>query len=384
MSKMEIFESLPEIDLLKDEGITYDSIIKEMSADFETQYEKLTGEELTLYPADERKLLLNTCAGKIYQMMVILNERFKLNFIQYMFGDYLKNWGANFGYSSDGTEPATVTLRFHLSSTSKDVTIPAGTRATCGDRVYFATNTELNIPAGTQCADVSATCTQVGTTGNGYTEGQINILADPIDLVESVENTTESSGGHDAYTDMELKELIYNFPSTYSTAGPKEGYEELTKTYSGNIADVRAVANDECVVQIYVLLLNGELPDETYCRNIKEYLDGLGSSPDTDKIEVYAPEQTTYEISVTYYISEDKKSVETAIKETVEDAVNEFASYTASKIGRAIIPDTLVGFAKAAGASRIEIKEPTYRAIGQNQVAVCTKISLKYGGIEAE
>lgn len=385
MANIGLLDNLPKIDMLADEGITFESILNEMIADYEARWKKLTEEELILYPTDSRRIMLNVAAGKLYQLATIINERHKLNFLQYMYGDFLKNWASNFGFKEDGTESATVVLRFHLSDKQQaDIEIPAGTRATAGDQIYFATVEDLTIISGESYADTAATCTVTGTKGNGYVIGQLNIIADPINLVESVENITESAGGHDEYTNQELRELIYNFPSTYSTAGPKECYEELVKAYSSNIADVKAITNQEAVVQIYVMLLNGLLPDEKYRNEIVAYLSRLKMTPDTDKVEILAPKAVGYEIEVTYYLSVEQKDIADGLKEAIEDAVEEFVKYTRAKIGRAINPDTLVSFAKAAGASRLEIKGQLYKAIGPDEVAICTECKAIFGGLEDE
>ncbi len=385
MSNIGALENLPEINMLADEGITFDSILHEMVADYEGRWEELTGEKLLLYPADSRRILLNVAAGKLYQLATIINERHKLNFLQYMYGDFLKNWAGNFGFKEDGIESATVKLRFYLSAEQQDdITIPAGTRATAGDQIYFATDEDLIITAGKICADVSATCTVSGTAGNGYATGKLNIIADPINMVERVENSTVSSGGHDEYTNQELRELIYNFPSTYSTAGPKECYEEITKNYSSNIVDVRVITNKEALVQIYVLLQGGTVPDEAYRNAVADHIGKLKVTPDTDKVEILAPKTVSYKLDVIYYISMEQKDIADGLKEAIKDSVEEFMKYTREKIGRAVNPDTLISFAKAAGASRIEIKGQGYQAIAQNEVAICTESVVAFGGLEEE
>ena len=214
--------------------------------------------------------------------------------------------------------------------------------------------------------------------------GQLNILADPVNLVDSVENTTNSVGGHDEYTNQELKELIYNFPATYSTAGPEDCYVNLAKKYSSNIVDARVISNKQALVQIYLLLQNGVIPDREYCQKVRQYIEELKVTPDTDKVEVLAPEVVPYEIEAVYYISSTRKDIADGIRENIEDAANEFKDHTESKIGRAINPGTLIAYVAAAGASRIEIKTPSYRALQETQVAICTKITMEYGGLEKE
>jgi phage-related baseplate assembly protein len=383
VSDTDVFKNLPEINLLDEEGITFDGIADDMVADYQARYRELTGEELTLYPADSRRLMINTVAGKLYQLAVIMNERHRLNFLQYMYGAYLKNWGSNFGFSDTGVESARTTLRFTLSAVyGKDVAIPAGTRATSGDRVYFATDEEAVIPAGTLYTDTSATCTTAGTAGNGYTTGQINVIVDPVNMVESVENITQSLGGHDEYTDQELRELIYNCQDSYTTAGSEGSYREITKQYSANITDVKAVSDYAGEVKIYILLQDGNVPDEAYCEGVEAYINGLGLTPDTDRISVLAPGTSPYSIKATYHIPEDNKEIADSIKAAVEEAAGEFAGYTQSRIGRAVNPNTLIAFATAAGASRIEITSPEYLATDERSVAVCTDISLSFGGYD--
>jgi phage-related baseplate assembly protein len=145
---------------------------------------------------------------------------------------------------------------------------------------------------------------------------------------------------------------------------------------------VKIITNDEALVQIYVLLLNGEIPDAEYLKQAEQYLKDTKATPDTDKTEILAPTPVEYSLKATYYISESQKDVEDALKAAVEDAVEEFVDYTRSKIGRAIVPDTLVSFALAAGASRLSIEEPQYATIGTDEVAICTGIELTYGGME--
>lgn len=385
MASINSLENLPQIDMLADEGITFDSIANDMIADYEARWKELTGEDLTLYPADSRRILINVTAGKLYQLAAIMNERHKLNFIQYMYGDFLKNWASCFGFKEDGTESASVTLRFHMQEVyASDVTIPAGTRATSGDKVYFATDEEAVIPAGELYVDTSATCTEAGTVGNDYMPGQINTIVDPINLVESVENTTQSNGGHDEYTDAELRELIYNFPDIYSAAGPENAYIEFVKTYSSNIIDVRVITNNEAVVNIYVLLQNGAIPSKEYCDRIYDYIKGLEQTPDTDKVEIYPPATVEYSIKATYYISTDKKEISEGIKAAIEDAANEWVEYTHGKIGRAINPGLLTAYVNAAGGSRIVIAEPEYKEIALNAVAVCRSMEVSFGGFDKE
>lgn len=385
MAASDTWDNLPDIDPLADEEITIEGIVAEMVQSYEEKYEEITGEELTLYPADERKIRINAVAEMLYQLAQFGADCFKQNFLKYSFGASLKNLGANIGYAETGEEAATTTLRFTLSETmDQNVTIPAGTEVTEGTQVYFATDEDLIIPAGELYGDTAATCTDKGEIGNGYAIGQLNVMVDSISYIDSVENTTETGNGHDEYTTDELRENIYNFPGTYSTAGPEDEYIALTKEYSNNIIDARVITNKEALVQIYVLFQNGGIPNDAKLKAIKAYIEEKKLTPDTDKIEVLAPETVNYTIKATYYIPYYKKEMEETIKESIEEMTSEFADYTRSKIGRAINPDMLIAFANAAGSSRISIEGLDYQKIKENQVAICTDIKLTYGGLEKE
>lgn len=378
-------ESLPEISILNEEGITLESIQDEMIADYEQRYKELTGEEITLYPADEDRIKLMVIAGMYYQMCVIMNENYKMNFLPYMYGDRLKNWAANFGFTDDGVKKASVKLRFFASKVQETaVGIPEGTRATAGDNVLFATDEYAEIAPGEEYADVSATCTQDGDVGNDYRVGQIATLVDPVNMVSGVSNVCISDGGHDAYTDDELKELILSFPSTYSTAGPEEEYVQLIKDYSDRIVSVRKIAADDAIVKMCIMCEDGEIPDKEYCEQVLEYIESLKRTPDTDKVEIVAPEVVEYELNITYYISESKKDIAESIGKGVEEAAASFARFTQGNIGYDINPDILTSYANAAGARRLVIETPKYTTIEENQIAICTLTNVRYGGLEEE
>lgn len=385
MAEISALENLPDISVLDDEGITLEGIQNEMIADYEAAYREISGEQITLYPADERRIALMVAAGKLYQMYEIINERFRLNFLQYMYGDYLKNWAGNFGFMESGIRYAHVTLRFYISEVWESaVGIPQGTRVTAGDNIFFATDEYAEILPGEAYADVSATCTVEGAAGNDYAAGQINTIADPVNRIASAENINISAGGHDEYTDDELKELIYNFPSTYSTAGPEDCYIQFAKGYSGDIIDVRVVTTKDALVQIYVMCAGGKIPNRDFCGGVSAYISDLRATPDTDKVEVLAPKKVEYALKATYYISNDRKDIAENIQESVSDAVDAFIDYTHSKIGCDINPDILTAYASAAGARRIVIEAPAYTIIDTEQVAICTSAALIYGGLENE
>lgn len=391
MLDISVFNGLPEVSMLKDQNITLQRIQAGMVADFEAKKEEITGEKCTLVPTDDRRLILDAIGGELFLLAQIMDISFKQNFLKYMYGSSLKNWAANIGcFKEDGTlidgkEAATCTLLFTLSEAQEnDITIPQGTRATAGDNVFFATNEDITIPAGETTKSVIATCTETGTKGNGYIVGKLTTIADPIAFVGSVSNTTTTAGGHDEYTNKEYREMILNRPSVYSVAGPSGAYETMAKEYSTRVVDARCITNQEALVQIYIMLSDATIPSTGYCLAVENFIRAQKKSPGTDMIKVLPPIVRDYTLEATYFISRENEDAEDGIRATVEDAARVFTENTAAKIGKAINPNSLISYAMAAGAKRIEVTSPGYTAIASNEIGICSQINLTYGGLEDE
>ena len=210
------------------------------------------------------------------------------------------------------------------------------------------------------------------------------MMADPVNNVSEVENVSVSDGGRDEYTDDELREMILEFPSTYSTAGPEDAYIQMIQGYSDRIVSVRKIDAGDAIVRMCIMCADGEIPDESYCKQVRDYVRALKAIPDTDKLEIVAPEAVDYNLKATYYISESRKDIAESLKNGIEEAAEAFKRYTQENIGHDINTDILIAYANAAGARRVEIEAPTYQTIGENQIAICSSITMKYGGLEEE
>ena len=385
MMDLDALDNLPDISIIEEEDISLAGIIDEMVSDFESFYKERTGESITLANMDDRRIMLEVVANKIYQIWEIADANYRYNFIKWMWGDRLINWAANFGYGNDGVEYATTTVQFTISEEQDfDVTVPAGTRVSAGDDVFFATIEAVTIVAGDETVTVEAVCVEPGTVGNGYTVGQINIIVDPVNLIGEVTNITQSHGGHDEFTDDELKMEILNYTNTYSTSGSEESYEAQTMEYSSAITSAKAIADSNAAVTIYIVLTDGEIPNSTYCTAVLNYLTNRKSHPDTDTISVEAPTAVSYDIELSYYIPQDLKEMVDETKDTIQDAAETFVKETAEQIGADVDPGTLVSYLMSAGAERIAVTYPEYTEIDSDEVAICDNITLTYNGISGE
>jgi len=201
------------------------------------RYEAITGR--TLAKGDPVRLFLLTIAALIVLLLNKINETGKQNLLRYATGDNLDHLGALVGVERIPAKAAVTTMRIRLSAKLQTATIiPAGTRFTAGDNVFFALDAPLVIDAGTTSADSSATCLTKGELGNGYVAGQLKTLVDPVPYVDSVANITTSEGGAEVQSDDSYREDIRLAPENFSTAGPEGAYIYHAKRASTKIADV--------------------------------------------------------------------------------------------------------------------------------------------------
>ena len=374
--------NLPEISFI--EGITYEGILNEMVADFETKYTEETGRKIKLRPGDKEHIHLRVLAGQYYQMYQQLDYAAKMNLLKYSKGDFLKHLGAFKKTFIQEPRAAAVKVRFTLSEVRKDVIyIPEGTRVTAGDGVYFATDDYAEVAAGESYADVTCTCETAGDIGNNYQPGTIEIIVDPVPYVKSVVNVTKSDGGSGEESEESFRERIFLAPSSYSVAGPADAYEYWVKQYnSAAIENVKIYEPVEAVVDIRILLQGGALPSETFCSGCLQYLKDNPIIPLTDNNYVLPPDVVGYDLKATYYISRSDINNVKSIQDSIEAAKDTYLNWQRTKIGRDLNPDALIEFVRAAGGKRCVIESPVFTVIPETSVAQEKTVEFVYGGIE--
>ena len=373
--------NLPDISVIDDVDI--ETMKNELVRDYEDAYKAETGESITLYPADKDRLKLNIVANKLFQAYQCIDNGFRMNFLRYSYGDYLKHLGANRKIYKQEARPAVTVLRFSIQEPRAQVTaIPKGKRATAGDNIFFMTDDYAEIQAGELSVDVAATCTQAGTAGNKYIAGQINALADKIPYITGVVNVSESTGGSDEESDAAFRERIYLAPATYSTAGTEDAYIYWVRQYnSAAIEDVKVRTDENSIVDIRIVLANGELPGKAFLDGLKSYLTS-DVKPLTDKINVSAPDVVEYNLDFTYYIGRSNKENVEVIQASAQEAASEWSAWQKTHIGADINTDMLIEYLRAAGVKRAVIRTPVYTAINDTQIAVVKNITAAYGGLE--
>ena len=376
-----VTESFPDISFIDD--TTIDEVLTQMIKDFQEKYKEVTGKEVVLASANPYRLIMYACAMQIYQAMQYADYAGKMGFLKYANGEYLDNLAALHGVRRKKAEAATTILRF---STDKEmesaVGIPAGTRVTNGNEIYFATNEYAEIGAGCISAEVSATCTENGKKGNGLEAGELQILVNILPYISAVSNIEKTGGGTDEEDDDNLKERIYFSTGSHSVAGPEAAYAYWTKSVSPLIRDVSVVSPSPGEVHVYFICEGGELPDDILLEKVKAVTANDNIRPLTDRVSVLAPDTADYNIEFTYYIAGSDKSSAVKIQENVHTAVRLYQEWQSEKIGRDINPSCLVQKIMAAGAKRVIVKTPEFAAVSTTSIARCRGVSIVYGGLE--
>ena len=371
----------PEISFI--DNSTIDEVLTAMINDFLDKYEEETGERISLAKANPYRLIMYACAVQIYQAMQYADYAGKMSFLTYANGEYLDNLAALRGISRKTATPAKTTLQFSIESViSSAVAIPAGTRVTNGNDVYFATDEYAEIPAGQTSVSVAATCTEAGTVGTGFAVGEFSTLVNTIAYVANATNTVETYGGAEAENDEDLKERIYEAPGGYSTTGPNDAYIFHTKNASADIGDVYVTSESPGEVDVYFTMNDGTIPSASVIAEVESYLNDRTIRPLTDNVSVKAPMTSIYNIDLTYYIGTSDTSAVSTIQDDVAAAVSAYNIWQTEKIGRDINPSYLIKKIMEAGAKRVVVNSPTFTVLNESTVAKTGTVTVNYGGVE--
>lgn len=376
-----VSDNFPDISFI--DNCTIDDVRTQMISDYQDKYREITGKEVSLAQADPYRLIMYACAVQVYQSMQYADYAGKMGLLKYSRESFLENLAALKGVDRMEATAAIATLRFSIKyPIEATVAIPAGTRVTNGNNIYFATDEYAEIPAGEVSVTVPATCTTTGSNGNGFAAGEFNVLVNTLPYISEVMNTDTTSGGADVESDDSLKERIYKAPSAYSTSGSQGAYEYHTKSVNHTISDVKAKRISPGTVGVYFVCDGGILPSESLINEVTERLSDRTVRPLTDNVVVQAPEIREYDVEFTYFISTGDKAIVSTIQAGIETAVSVYNAWQTEKIGRDINPSQLIQKVIAAGAKRIEVTSPSFTVLSDTTIAKLGTVKITYGGLE--
>jgi phage-related baseplate assembly protein len=378
--------NIPELSRVPDvsfiDEVSLESVRDQWISDVCEKYKEITGEQLTLPPADPIRLVGYATALLGYQCLQYIDRAGKVDLLKYSYGNFLDNIAALKGIFRRGATGAITTLRFTASAVRASVTgIPAKSKVTDEKGNRFATDEYAEIPAGQLYVDVQATAVEPGKGANGLPAGTITNFVNTIPYIQSVTNTVPTSGGDDVEDDDNLTYRVLMAPAGYSVAGPKEAYEYWARQFRTDIDDVKVYTPSPTEVTVLFMLNNGVAPDGTIIASMQEFLAADPIRPLTDKVIVAAPSDVEYEINLTYYINRSDSVNATTIQSAVIKAIAEYKAWQ-RKIGKDINPDELIRRIKNAGAKRVELTAPTFVKVADTDIALSGNEAIRYGGLE--
>lgn len=375
----------PDIEFLETDTET---IISNMIALFEETQKAAGRDNYKVRPASPERIFISWMAAVIVQQRTLINDIAKMNVPRYAAKseneEYLDSLAEIYKDKERlPASPASAIFRFYISEPQQQSTIiPAGTRISFDGVIMFATSEVLEIKAGETSGEVEAVCTQPGTVGNGIVAGQVKEVVDLFDHYWKAENITTTSGGAEKEDNASYYERMRDSMESFSTAGPINGYIYWTKTVSSAVLDVAVTSPEACVVDVRVILKDGQ---ETTAAVLKEIEEGLNASdirPLTDIVTVSAPDTVDFSVDVTFYIAKPNRESAAAIEREVRAAVDDFIVWQTSKMGRDINPSYLVQMMMEAGAKRVEVRKPTFQSVADIAVGKLKSKTVLNGGME--
>lgn len=346
-----------------------------------TTMEQELGEILN--PGDERRIVAGNILAVVVAAMQQANAYAKGQLLRYSYGEMLDRLGEMLDVTRLPAETSKVTLRFSIQAPAGiTVIIPKGTRSTPDGKLFFATvqETAASYDAGT--VDVEAEATEPGVAYNGLPAGAIKVIVDPVAYVGSVTSVNATSGGLEREDDESFRERIRMAPSHFSVAGPTGAYRYLAMSADAAIGDVSVTSPAPKEVLVTILIRDGSPPGETVLSKVTEILSADTRRPLSDLVTVQGPDPHLYTVTVSYYISREDSTDEERIKGAVVAAYQDYLTWQAAKLGRAVNPDELRRRLLVAGAYRVEVTSPEYATVAETKVATASEASaLTYGGL---
>lgn len=143
-------------------------------------------------------------------------------------------------------------------------------------------------------------------------------------------------------------------------------------------------------VNIYAVTKGGTPAGEGIKTAILKTCSADSKRPLTDYVSCEDPQTIPYSISLVYYLPTDSTTSAHQIENAVNQAVNDYISWQASKLGRDINPSKLHEMIMSSGVKRVDITSPPFIVLQNGkdntipQIASIQNIEVINGGAEDE
>ncbi|QBP09860.1 baseplate J/gp47 family protein [Cupriavidus metallidurans] len=266
-------------------------ILRELVTEWETLTKK------PLYPGQAEMLFINNRAYREALLRQQVQGAAKKNLVRFADEPILDYLGELVDVQRLPAQPARTTMRLAMPApVTQDLLVRAGLVIGSDDgQVEFETQIDVTIPAGGASADVGSICLATGIAGNGYRPGRISELSGTYPDGLTATNIEITDNGTEREDSERYRDRIIDAPAGFSVAGPQDAYEFFAKGAHQDICDVRAVSPVPCVVEVYVLTVNGP-PTKAMRDLVLSSINGKKRRPLSDAVSTPEVQQVDYAI----------------------------------------------------------------------------------------
>ena len=328
-----------------------------------------------LFPGDERRVFGEAMTATLISALNFVDDACRQRILRYARGEVLDAIGDMRGVKRLEPEKAHIIARFSASAPVQSaITIPQGTKIGDGTSLFFVTDAVAVISSGGKYVDIGCTSIEGSSQYAKLSVGAIARMVDLIPGVSSVENITESTGGHDGETydedgDEHYRERIRLASGSYSVAGSEEAYRFWALSADPGITAV-AIANPaDGHVQIVPIMQGGALPTQDVLDKIVMVCNDIKVRPMTDLVTAVMPVIKPFDVEVHYYTlaGGEREAIEAV--EADGGAISRYILWQMTQLGRDINPDQLRKEILSAGAMRVEVTAPGFQVLSVTEVA---------------
>ena len=331
-----------------------ETILSEIIADFET----ITGR--TLEPSQPEYLFCSALAYRIVLERQRINAAGNSQLLAYSTAPVIDYLVSLVGVTRLPAQYAVCTLQFTLVSGHNAVIIPKGTRVISTDgQATFATMQDATVNAGILVVNVPAKCEVAGNIGNDYAIGTIKQIQDVQAYLSACTNIEITNGGSNEETDEQLRVRAFAAPAQFSVAGPKNAYKFFALSASPLIIDVAVVSYSEDnsipkgQVNIYPLLVNGQLANQALLDAIRDKLSDETIRPLSDSVVVSNPTKIEYSLNIN--ITKLNSANSSLITSALNALILQFGKDKMNKLGLDIVNSEVEAICRINGVYDVDV-----------------------------
>jgi phage-related baseplate assembly protein len=368
---------MTEPDFIK---ITQADIVSSFVKNYEQAYFNLTGNTVTVQPAQAEMLLIEAGAHEIYLHALRVQSAAVQNLAQFATYPQLDLLAEPFGVSRLPAQPSLCIAGFVLNGGHGDLVIPAGTRIQSDDGIAtFFTVKPIPVLADVNYIQAPLVCDTPGTVGDGYAIGKIKEILDPQPYLASVTNIDITAGGSNAESDAGLRARLFLSSNAFSVAGPADAYKFLAKSASPLVLDVGINNGGGGLVNIYPLVAGGTTPTEIL-NAVNTACSPKDKRPTSDTVSVISPTALNYTVDIDLIVYGTVADPAALVSEAVAK-VRAVTDRNASKLGVDAIVSQLIAAASLQGVYKVIVNSPLADVVvSETQVAICAALDITLAG----